>query len=130
VEKIVSYIAKNPDSYKGKVVGEGHYKGQCAVFVQVAAGAPLTSSWKQGVQVKGNTVAKGTAIACFGTDGKYTNRMDGSAHAAIYISQDKSGIDVWDQWVGQPVHMRSIAFQNGAKGVKHVNDGDYFYVID
>ena len=126
------YIAKNPESYKAQVVGEGRYKGQCAVFVQTASGAPLTTSWKQGALVKGNnSIAKGTAIGCFGPDGKYTNRMDGSAHAAIYISQDKSGIDVWDQWVGQPVHSRTLGFYGAdSKTVKPVNNGDCFYVIE
>jgi hypothetical protein len=101
------------------------------VFAQEAAGAPSTLLWKQGTLVKGQmALAKGTAIATFGPDGKYTSKMDGSAHAAIYIQQDIAGIAVWDQWVGQPVHKRVIRYQNGAAGVKHVNDGDYFYVIE
>lgn len=127
----MSYIAKNPEAYEGQVVGDGHYKGQCAVFVQVAAGAPSTLLWKQGELVKGKIVVpKGTAIATFGADGKYTNRADGNAHGAIFIQQDTVGIEVWDQWVGQPVHKRWIRFQNGAAGVTHVNDGDYFYIVE
>lgn len=126
----MSYIAKDPAAYAGKVVGEGYFKGQCAVFVQVAAGAPLTTLWTQGALVKGNlALATGTAIATFGADGKYTNMTDGTAHGAIYIRQDSVGIWVWDQWVGHPVSERCIRYQHGA-AVAHVNDGDYFYVIE
>jgi hypothetical protein len=54
--------------------------------------------------------------------------MDGSSHAAIYISQDDEGIRVWDQWVGQPVHERLIRFRG--KTGNAVNDGDAFHVIE
>ena len=127
----MSYVAAHAENYEGQVVGEGRYQGQCAVFVQVAAGAPSTLVWKQGELVKGKTgLAKGTAIATFGSDGKYTNKSDGTAHGAIYISQSTTGIDVWDQWVGQPVHKRTIQFQSATTTVTHVNDGNYFYVIE
>ena len=123
----MSYIAKDPGSYSGQVVGTG----QCVPFVQEASGAPNTSLWTKGTLVKGQTtVAKGTAIATFSKDGKYTNSLDGTSHAAIYVSQDAVGVSVWDQWKGQPVHQRTIRFQNGAEGTKPVNDGDYYYVIE
>ncbi len=73
---------------------------------------------------------KGTAIATFDSHGKYANSLDGTSHAAIYVSQDGTGITVWDQWSGQPVHQRVIRFRGGAPGVKPVNDGDAFYVIN
>ena len=125
----MAYIATNPESYSGKVVGTG----QCVPFVQEASGAPNTQMWKQGKQVKGNLmIAKGTAIATFDSAGQYTNSIDGTSHAAIYVSQDATGITVWDQWKipKQPVHQRNIRFQGGAAGTKPVNDGDFFYVIE
>src|SRR5260370_36977265 len=121
------YIAMKPEALKATAVGSG----QCVAFVQEASGAPLTSFWKKGSLAKGNlTIQKGTAIATFGASGKYTNSTDGTSHAAIYVGQDGLGIRVWDQWKGQPVHPRTIRFQNGAAGAKPVNDGDRFYVIE
>jgi hypothetical protein len=123
----MAYIASDPSNYQGQAVGSG----QCVAFVQQAAGAPLTSSWKRGALVKGNpTLSAGTAIATFSAAGLYTNSMDGSSHAAIYMGEDAAGLQVWDQWKGQPVHQRTIRFQNGAAGVHPVNDGDAFYVIE
>jgi hypothetical protein len=49
---------------------------------------------------------------------------------AIYLEQNALGIHVWDQWKGQPVHKRWIRFQGGVRGVKPVNDGDTYYVIE
>ncbi len=122
----MSYIANNPASYSGKPVGNG----QCVVFVQTAAGAPLTSAWKEGVMVKGSAVVAGTAIATF-QGGKYTNDTTGNSHAAIYVSQDNIGITVWDQWAGnkpRPVHQRVIAFRGGQGEPR--NDGDAYSVIE
>lgn len=122
----MSFIAANPETYAGQVVGSG----QCVAFVEAASGAPLTSSWTKGAQVKGAMLAAGTAVATFGPAGTYTNSTDGTSHAAIYVSQSPVGILVWDQWIGQPVHQRTIRFQGGAPGTEPVNDGDFFYVIE
>jgi hypothetical protein len=123
----MAYVASKPESYSGKAVGTG----QCVAFVQQASGAPQTLHWVRGKKVKGDlTILKGTAIATFNAQGKYTNSLDGTSHAAIYVSQDSVSIEVWDQWKGQPVHQRKIRFQGGAAGVRPVNDGDAFYVID
>ena len=119
------YIAQNPDKYQGMVVGSG----QCVAFVEKASAAPLTSAWKRGMKVRGNPIQKGTAIATFDANDKYGNHTDGTSHAAIYIDQNSIGIQVWDQWTGQPVHQRTIRFQGGAPGVAPVNDGDAFYTI-
>lgn len=116
----MSYVAAKPESYNGKVVGDG----QCVAFVREASGAPQTSSWKEGVKVKGSAIVKGTAIATF-VGGSYPSEATGN-HAAIYVSQDNSGINVWDQWKGQPVHPRLIRF----KGTGGSNDGDAFSVIE
>jgi len=123
----MAYIATDPESYQNTVVGSG----QCVAFVQKTSGAPLTSGWNQGLKVRGNpAILPGTAIATFDSSGKYTNSTDGTSHAAIYIGQDGVGLQVWDQWTGQPVHQRTIRFQGGAPGIRPVNDGDAFYVID
>jgi hypothetical protein len=123
----MAYIAANPANYAQQVVGTG----QCVAFVQKVSGAPVTAQWTRGQLAKGNaTIAQGTAIATFNVAGKYTNSLDGTSHAAIYVSQNSSGIIVWDQWTGQPVHQRTIRFQGTAPGVKPVNNGDDFYVIE
>ncbi len=123
----MSYIANDPESYEGKVVGTG----QCVAFVQAASGAPITSMWQQGISVKGNglQLPSGVAIATFNADGKYANKMDGTSHGAIYIGQDATGIQVWDQWAGQPVHKRTIRFQASDK-VKPVNNGNFYWVVE
>ena len=124
----MAYVAPSPETYQGQVVGTG----QCVAFVEKASGAHLTSGWRRGTTVKGNAaqIQKGTAIATFDSNGTYGNHTDGTSHAAIYVGQDANGIQVWDQWTGQPVHQRTVRFQGGAPGVKPVNDGDAFYVID
>ena len=69
--------------------------------------------------MKGSNLQFGTGIATF-TNGKYD-----SGHTAIYVGQSATGIDVWDQWVGQPVHQRTLRFDS----TSYQNDGDNFYVI-
>ena len=127
----MSYQANLTDiqnHYLGEVAGSGHYRGQCAVFVQEVAHAGNTHGWKQGEKVAGNvSISAGTAIATFDPDGQYGNHTDGRSHAAIYVSQNKLGIVVYDQWLGQPVHQRTIRFGSGGRAV---NDGDQYYVIE
>jgi hypothetical protein len=118
----MSYIATNPASYAGQVVGGG----QCVAFVKAAAGAPQTSLWQQGAAVSGSPIAAGTAIATFQA-GQYTN-TPGISHAAIYINQDANGLLVWDQWSGQPVHQRPIGFKGGVGAP--VDDGNAYFIIE
>jgi len=118
----MSYVASDPAANLGKVVGTG----QCVAYVREATGAPPSSLWKEGSKVKGNDIPTGTAIATF-QDGIYHNATDGSSHAAIYLSQDATGLWVHDQWIGQPVHKRQIRFRNGATTAN--NDGDAFSVV-
>ncbi len=125
--KAMPYIALHPEAYNNTRVGSG----QCVAFVQKASGAPMTSLWKRGAQVKGNPgVLKGTAIATFEGNGKYGNTTDGSSHGAIFVGQNAEGLQVWDQWIGQPVHQRTIHYRGAALGTRPVNDGDAFYVIE
>lgn len=117
--------------FLGKIVGTG----QCVAFVQAACEAPQTVLWKRGAHVKGIALLPGTAIATFDPpsaehpNGKYGNYVDGRSHAALYLSQDATGIRVLDQWGGQPVHERVIRFKAGTEGTP-ANDGNAFYVID
>lgn len=116
-----------PKQSLGKPVGNG----QCVAFVERAANTPRTPSWRRGAQVKGSpALAAGTAIATFDASRSHGNHTDGRSHAAIYVSQNAQGIVVYDQWVGQPVHQRTIAFRDSSYKGHAVNDGNQFYVID
>lgn len=120
----MAYIVQDIEHKKlGKSVGSG----ECVALVQNWTAAPNTSLWTQGIQVRGNDhlIQKGTCIATF-VDGKYPNHASGN-HAAIYIGQDASGIQVIDQWHGQSSHRRTIRFEGRQGGS---NDGDAFYVIE
>jgi hypothetical protein len=128
----MSYVYAKVDDLDGKpLVGSK----QCVAIVQVYANAPNTSQWTQGVQAKGNTqLAKGTALATF-VDGKYPNLSHGN-HAALYVSQDASGIWVMDQWAGDAkkptISKRRMKFK-GMSGTSYVdpsNNGDAMYVIE
>ncbi len=120
------YLAAQPEAFAGEVVGDGH----CVTLVKAATGAPRTSEWRRGAVVRGNpAIARGTAIATFEADGTYTSRSGN--HAAIYLDQDVTGIWVYDQWRGQPVHKRLIRFEGGRgseRGSKS-NDGKRFAVL-
>ncbi len=120
----MSWIAADPARYAGISVGNG----QCVSFVKIAAGAPASSLWAQGMAVRGNAVPPGTVIATFDPDGSYGNHTDGSSHAAILIAEVASGLSVWDQWLGHPVGQRIIAFRAGAGSA--ANDGDQFCVAE
>lgn len=103
------------------------YCGQCVSFVtQVCPKIPVsTSKWVRGALVRGDkSIRSGTAIATFNPKGHYYG------HAAIYVSQDKNGIHVVDQWVDgvpKPAHDRVIRW-NGGPNV--ANNGDSFYVVE
>ncbi|CAF4206851.1 unnamed protein product [Rotaria magnacalcarata] len=103
-------LCNNPERYSGRSVCDhsgkiiislfttyslmlllGGYCGECVSFVKKCTGdRRATSQWRQGRKVRAARVPYGTAIATF-PNGKY------SGHAAIYISQDSIGIQVWDQ---------------------------------
>jgi hypothetical protein len=119
----MAYIDQSIEARKlGKAIGSG----QCVALVQAWCGTPNTGSWREGVKVRGNDhlIQKGTAIATF-EDGQYANRSSGN-HAAIYMGQNETGIQVIDQWSGQAPHRRTIRWEG--RGVS--NDGDYFSVIE
>ena len=116
------WIATQPQSYIGRVVGNG----ECVHFVQVAAGAPHTSAWRRGELVRGSGTEFGTVIATFGADGLYANAIDGSSHAAVLVAEQPDGLLVWDQWSGRPVAQRVIRFKQGGMAC---DDGDRFYIV-
>ena len=112
--------------YKGDVLGYGRFKGECAagvqqVFSEASKPLGLTRKWRPGVQVKGNNVAAGTAIASF-KNGRYWK------HAAVFIRETHTGLEVWDQWAGQPWHKRTLRFNNG-NTTDGSNNGNLFYVV-
>jgi hypothetical protein len=122
----MSWVAANPKAFAGRRVGNGH----CVALVREAAGAPHTAQWRRGVQVRGNDVAPGAAIATFEPDGRYGNHTDGRSHAAILIAVVPEGLRVWDQWVGHPVAQRTIRWHGGNGNGRPVNDGDQYHVIE
>lgn len=74
--------------------------------------------------MKGASLAAGTVIATFDATGHYRG------HAAIYVSQNSTGILVYDQYVTPP-HPKPIGprlLRWGAHG--HSNNGDNFHVVD
>ncbi len=127
------YIYKDVDKLEGTAkVGSK----SCVALVQHYASTGVTSSWTEGTVVKGNDslVAKGTAVATF-VNGAYPNLSHGN-HAAFYISQDKLGIRVMDQWTndkGKPtVSSRTMRFKGKKEDGTFLdpsNNGDALSVI-
>ncbi len=109
------YIAKNYTAQKAVVDN-----GQCVRLVQVLAGAPNTSLWREGTKISqyvnalvlqpSAMVADGTAIATF-INGRYPNLPSGN-HAALFVRliPGGKGIVVFDQWVGKLPGLREIYF--------------------
>lgn len=118
------FIARYPERYLGTVVGNG----QCVIFCQRVSSVPHTSLWRRGAAVTDAEPPPANAIiATFDAQGRYANAMDGSSHAAVFLSRHEAGIEVLDQWLGQPVHQRTIRFRGGQGHA--VNDGDRFFVV-
>jgi hypothetical protein len=121
----MAYICHNYDHLLHKAVGTG----ECVALVQACSQAPNTARWTTGRKVMGTNIGvieKGTVIATM-VDGHYPNHKHGN-HAAIYLSHDGHGIQVMDQWHGQPAHYRTI-HNNGGAGSPS-NDASKFYVIE
>jgi hypothetical protein len=118
------WLCTNPQAYQGRVVGNGH----CVAYVREATGLGHTSTWRRGARARDGGLPIGTAVATFDAGGKYENDTTGRSHTGILISADPVGLQVWDQWVGQVVHLRMIHFRGGSG--QPVNDGDAFYAIE
>lgn len=118
------YYAKDPAKYMGKKCGSG----QCVDFVKLDTDVPrLTSEWRAGPKLDPST-KPGTAIATFGSDGRYKNKV-GQSHAAelVSISPDGKSAVVRDQWLGHAVSTRTIT-DRGGRG-SPVNDLSQYHVI-
>ena len=98
-------ICRSASAYENQVVGDGH----CVSLIKQCSPAPLTDQWRPGARVLDSQPRPGTVIATF-KNGRYPNKT--GHHAAIYIKHDSSGIWVWDQWLGKPVHKRLIRFRD------------------
>jgi hypothetical protein len=82
---------------------------------------------RRGAPVDADT-PRGTIIATFSADGRYTT-TDGSSHIAVLLGcNDDGSLDVVDQWRGQPVHERVIRDKGGAGTAN--NDASRFYVVE
>ena len=99
--------------------------GQCVSYATtVCPNLPVnTGEWVKGDPVRDNkNINLGQVIATFDLDGNY------SGHTAIYVSQDKNGIHVYDQWCtghGKSIGPRLIKW----KGVGVSNHGESFCVV-
>jgi hypothetical protein len=104
-------------------------KHECAVLVQMTAGAPNTTTWKKGKKVMDCTaseISAGTVIATFDETGKYpvTDR-----HAAIYESHDKTGINVIDQWNNEgKAKRRKIRLKDNKS--RDVNNASSYFIVE
>ena len=120
----MAYVALDPKKFKGSSVGNGH----CVAYARQATSMPHTGVWRKGALVKGTVgIAIGTAIATFDKNNSYANKVDGTSHVAIYLGQTAVGIQVTDQWVGQPVSERTIYFRAAPRAV---NDRSNYYVVE
>lgn len=102
------FRCQKPQRLIDQVVGNGH----CVALIRECSNAPHTSTWRPGLRVmslKSHQVKTGSIVATF-LNGKYPNKT--GWHAAVYISHDKQGIWVWDQWLGKAVHKRLIRSNN------------------
>jgi hypothetical protein len=76
-------------------------EGECVDLVKALVpglNGVSTTSWKQGASVKDSPgLARGTAIATFGPDGRFPS-ADTGQHAAIFVAQAGAGIWVVEQY--------------------------------
>lgn len=117
------FIARNPEQYLGTVVGNG----QCVIYCQRVSDVPHTSLWRKGEAITDQTPVN-VIVATFNAQGRYANATDGSSHAAVFLSRHEAGIEVIDQWLGQPVHRRTIRFRQGQGHA--ANDASRFYIVE
>lgn len=118
------------EAYISPVTGET----ECVAFLQAKLdGIGPTTGWVEGDKIRkltdGEAVPKaGTAIATF-VSGKYPGPGK-KKHAAIYLGQDKDGIQVLDQWASQgKVLPRTIRWKVTAATTIQ-NDGNKYSIIE
>ena len=116
------YQCSNAVDRQKRVIGDGN----CVALIRSCSDAPHTSQWRAGQQVTKTKMEAGTIIATF-KNGKYPNTS--GWHAAIFIEQDQTGIWVWDQWVGKPVHRRLIRFRETSEHAAAANTAQAYSVV-
>ncbi len=117
-------------SYAGTSYTNAKGNAECVEFIQQTLKAPQTKFWIEGRKVTkdGPVLPIGTAIATF-VDGKYPQTGSSGKHAAIYLGQDATGIQVLDQWRAQgEVRRRTIRWTPTKSGLS--NDGNAFSAIE
>lgn len=125
------YVYKEVDELEKHELVGSH---QCVALVQIYAGAPTTTNWRQGDAAVGDDmIKKGTAIATF-VKGRYPNHNHGN-HAALFIRQGIGGIWVMDQWKNKKDRKISSRFLpslgKDKKGnyISPSDNADAFFVI-
>jgi hypothetical protein len=90
----------DPASPLPPMIGNGQCVTACAHFSGVTA---RTKQWTEGAAVANNgSIPIGTAIATFGSNGRYPT--SGDQNSGIYMGQGKNGsILILDQWPAHPV---------------------------
>jgi|HubBroStandDraft_5_1064220.scaffolds.fasta_scaffold965992_1 hypothetical protein len=108
--------------------------GQCVALVEALCGAPHHVQWREGARLadlisQPPGIATGTAIATF-IAGTYPSKPTGN-HAAIFVSAaaDRSSVVVFDQWAGQPPHLRTLYFGRAAGSYSVNNRPEAYSVI-
>jgi hypothetical protein len=107
---------------------------ECVVSVKAltALSGVSTLLWRRGKKVKGGNILPGTAIATFPIKSNGEFRFKG--HGAIFVSEEASGIWVYDQWAPKPSNPEGKRFGKRLIRYKcsgHVSDdGEAFFVIE
>lgn len=123
------HILQKPEGYVGKAFVNEKGNAECVEFIRQTLKAPPTALWKEGKKVtKGDTsILRGAAIATF-VNGVYPQSGISGMHAAIYLGQSATGIEVLDQWRAQGmVKARTIRWDGGPS---LSNTGTAFSVIE
>lgn len=128
----MSYTYSKVDDLKDEPVVGSH---QCVALIQLYAGAPVSSAWRQGDAVLGNrTLQKGTAIATF-VDGRYPNQAHGN-HAAFFVKEFAKGIWIMDQWKSEKKTTISLRFlaslgkNKQGKFIRAIDNAEAYSVIE
>jgi hypothetical protein len=119
-------------SYGGKSYLNAAGHAECVEFIHQTLKAPPTKLWREGKKVTQDdpSIAPGTAIATF-VDGSYPQEGSTGKHAAIYVGQDASGVQVLDQWTSQgEVRQRTIYWKPHQPHPGLSNDGNAFSEIE
>ncbi len=99
--------------------------GQCATGAQFLCGtiaghlhdSPLTGTWAPGLLVQGHKIQAGTMIAAgWDSNGVYESNLSGN-HTAIYLSQNSSGVTVFDQYAGTKLGKSTWAWNKFGIGI-------------